>query len=100
MGLPAECVLSRSLAHHPRRYPGERAVWLHDHRQLDAAVLELSLDLHRLAEPRMEPVVDPSLNQVFAGSMSPFRAGPGSPEHQCCVRAGASRSYGAYVACD
>ena len=72
MRLLAECVLSRSLAHHPRRYPGERAVWLNDDRQLHAAVLKPSPDQHCLAEPRMEPVIDPALNQKFVGNMSPF----------------------------
>jgi hypothetical protein len=28
---------------------------------------------HGLPAPRMEPIVDPSLDQVSAGSMSPFR---------------------------
>jgi hypothetical protein len=72
MRLLAECVLSRSLAHHPRRYRGERAVWLHDDGQLHAAVLKPSPDQYCLAEPRMEPIVDPSLNQMFVGNMSPF----------------------------
>ena len=38
------------------------------------AVLELSPDQHGLTESRMKPVVDPPFNQVFMGSMSPFRA--------------------------
>jgi len=42
----------------------------HDHHQLDAPVLEPSLDQHGLAAARMEPIVDPSLNQVFAGSIT------------------------------
>jgi hypothetical protein len=91
MRLLAECVLSRSLAHHPRRYPGERAVWLHDDRQLHAAVLKPSPDQHCLAEPRMEPVVDPSLNQVFAGSLSPFQEGLESHEYRYSAQAGESQ---------
>ena len=54
-----------------------RPVRLQDDHQLDTAVLELSPDQHGLAESRMKPVVNPPFNQVFVGSMSPFRAAPG-----------------------
>jgi hypothetical protein len=47
---------------------------LQDDHQLDATVLKPALDQHILAEPWMEPVVNTSLNQVFVGSMSAFRA--------------------------
>jgi len=77
MGLVTELILSRGLVRHPHRNAGERAVWLHDDHQLDAAVLELSLDQHHLAAARMEPIVDPPFNQMFVGSMSPFRASRG-----------------------
>jgi hypothetical protein len=40
---------------------------------LDATVLKLALYQHVLAKPRVEPVVDPSFNQVLVGSMSSFR---------------------------
>jgi hypothetical protein len=60
---------------HPRRNVSERAVRLHDGHQLDAAVLEPPLDQDGLAASGMKPVVDPSFNRVFVGSMSPFRAG-------------------------
>jgi hypothetical protein len=61
--------LSRSLVRHPRWNAGERAVWLQDDHHLDAAVLELSPDQHGLAASGMEPVVDPTFNRVFVGSM-------------------------------
>jgi len=66
--------LSRSRVRHPRRDAGERAVGLHDDHQLNAAILELSLDQHGLAAAGVKPVVDPPFNPVFVGSMSPFRA--------------------------
>ena len=42
---------------------------MHDDK-LDAAALEPSSDLHRLANARMEPVGDPALGRLFVGSMS------------------------------
>ena len=60
---------------HPHRNAGERAVWLRDDHQHNAAVLELSLDQHSLAAAQMEPIVDPPFNQMFVGSMSRSRAG-------------------------
>jgi hypothetical protein len=101
MRLFAECVLSRSLVHHPRRYPGEGAVRLHDHRELYTAVLEPLFDLHLVAEPRMEPVVDPSLNKMFVGNMSPFRDRPAANgcrdrHQQACSRTSAAACAGAF----
>ena len=57
---------------HPCRQAGERTIGLEHDDKLDAAAFELPSDLHRFAETRMEPVRDPSLNQLFVGSMSLF----------------------------
>ncbi len=46
----------------------------------------------------MKRIVDPPLNRVFMGSMSPFRAGPGSRGCQRSVPAGEWRSYAARCA--
>jgi hypothetical protein len=57
---------------HPCRQAGERTVGLQHDDKLDAAAFEPASDLHCFAETRMEPIRDPSLNQLFVGSMSPF----------------------------
>jgi hypothetical protein len=71
--------MGSSLPCHPRRNASERAVWLQDDHEFDTPVLELPTDQHALAESGMKSVVDPPFNQVFVGSMSPFRTRPGSP---------------------
>jgi hypothetical protein len=93
MGLLTERILSRGLVRHPQRNAGE-PVGLQDNHQYDAAVLELSLDQHSLAAARMEPIVDPPFDQVFVGSMSPFRAVAGWYAGWCQPRAGERRRRG------
>ena len=60
-------------------YAGERTVGLQNNDELDASVFEPPGNQHRLPAPRVEPIVDPSFDQVFVGSMSPFRARAGQP---------------------
>jgi hypothetical protein len=72
LGLLTNRVLSRRFVCHPCRNAGDRAVWLHDDHQLDAAVLELSPDQNGFAATRMKPIVDHRFGQMFVGSMSPF----------------------------
>src|SRR6266852_3959080 len=89
MRLVTERVLSRSLARHPRRYAGERAVGLQNNHELDAPVFEPPGNQHGLPAPRVEPIVDPSFDQMFVGSMSPFREEAAQRgDFQCGSRSG------------
>jgi hypothetical protein len=63
---------------HPRWDAGKRAVGLQNDHQLYAAMFEAPGNRHRLAASWMEPIIDPTFNNLFLGSMSPFRAGLGS----------------------
>src|SRR6516165_636183 len=62
------------LMHHPRRYAGARPVRLRNDDELDAAIGESPDYQYGLAAPGMERIVDPSLDRVFVGSLSLFRA--------------------------
>jgi hypothetical protein len=70
-------VTRRRLVRHPRGYAGDRSVGLRNDDQLRATKRVLLGDEHDLAASRMEPVVDPGLDRVLAGSMYLLRAGPG-----------------------
>jgi len=70
-------MLRSRFVRHPRGDGSERSVGLRNDNQIDATVGVLLEDKHCLAEPRMERIVDPSLDRVLAGSMSLFREAPG-----------------------
>jgi hypothetical protein len=79
MRLNADLGSGRSLVSHPRRKAGKGAVKLVHNEKRGAASLKPPPNAHRLAEARMKSVSDACFSLLFAGSMSPFRAGPGSP---------------------
>jgi hypothetical protein len=62
---------------HPRGDAGKRAVGLQNDHQLYTTKFEAPGNRHRLAASWMEPIVDPTFNNLFLGSMSPFRGAPG-----------------------
>jgi hypothetical protein len=62
-------MLRSRFARHPRRDAGDRSVELRNDNQIDATVGVLPDDEHRLAAPRMERIVNPTLDRVLAGSM-------------------------------
>lgn len=78
MRLNADLEPGRSLVSHPRRKAGKGAVKLVHNEKRGAASLKPPPNAYRLAEARMKSVSDPCFSLLFAGSMSPFRAGPGS----------------------
>src|SRR5712664_4893157 len=95
MRLNADLESGRSLVSHPRRKAGKGAVkWVHNEKR-GAASLKPPPNAYRLAEARMKSVSDACFSLLFAGSMSPFRAGPGSNTHRFSLRAGGWQSCGA-----
>jgi hypothetical protein len=52
---------------------------IHNDEKRGAASLKPPPDTYRLAKARMKSVGDACFGLLFAGSMSPFRAGPESP---------------------
>src|SRR6267142_1257544 len=95
MQLNADLESGRSLLSHPRRKAGKGAVKLVHNEKRGAASLKPPPNAYRLAEARMKSVSDACFCLLFVGSMSPFRAGLGSPEYQCSARADGWRSYDA-----
>ena len=79
MRLNADLESGRSLVSHPRRKAGKGAVKLVHNEKCGAASLKLPPNAYRLAEARMKSVGDACFGLLFAGSMSPFRAGAGQP---------------------
>src|SRR5450432_4064189 len=77
MRLNADLEPGRSLVIHPRRKAGKGAVKLVHDEKRGAASLKPPPNAYRLAEARMKSVSDACFSLLFAGSMSPFRAGPG-----------------------
>jgi hypothetical protein len=67
-------MLRSRFVRHPRGDAGDRSVGLRNDNQIGATMGVLLDDKHRLAAPRMERIVDSSLDRVLAGSMSLFRA--------------------------
>jgi hypothetical protein len=63
-----------TLLGHPFRNPGNRAIGLRNHDEIDATVGESPENRHHLSASRMERIPDPSLDLLLAGSMSMFRA--------------------------
>src|ERR1700680_1348776 len=94
MRLNADLEPGRSLVSHPRRKAGKGAVKLVHNEKRGAASLKLPPNAYRLAEARMKSVGDACFSLLFAGSMSPFRAMPESPEYPCGAQADGSQSYG------
>src|ERR1700719_1970850 len=92
MRLNADLESGRGLLSHPRRKAGKGAVKLVHNEKRGAASLKPPPNAHRLAEARMKSVSDACFSPLFAGSMSPFRAKPGSHEYRRFARAGAWRS--------
>src|ERR1700680_3528153 len=92
MRLNADLEPGRSLVSHPRRKAGKGAVKLVHNEKRGAASLKPPPNAYRLAEARMKSVGDACFSLLFAGSMSPFRAKPGSHEYRCSARAGGWRS--------
>src|SRR5260370_26891537 len=92
MRLNADLESGRSLVSHPRRKAGKGAVKLVHNEKRGAASLKPPPNAYRLAEARMKSVSDACFSLLFAGSMSPFRARPGSHEYRCSVPADASQS--------
>jgi hypothetical protein len=70
-------MMRRRFVCHPRRYTGDRPVWLRNDDQLSITVGVLSENEHALAAAGMEWVVNPPLDRVLAGSMSLLRIKPG-----------------------
>src|SRR5258705_11191231 len=97
-GLNADLESGRSLVSHPRRKAGKGAVKLVHNEKRGAASLKPPPNAYRLAEARMKSVGDACFCLLFVGSMSPFRARPGSHECRCSARAGAWRSCAAACA--
>src|SRR6266446_6780283 len=95
MRLNADLESGRSLVSHPRRKAGKGAVNLVHNEKRGAASLKPPPNAYRLAEARMKSVSDACFSLLFAGSMSPFRAKPGSHECRCSLRAGGWQSCGA-----
>lgn len=75
MRLNADLESGRSLVSHPRRKAGKGAVKLVHNEKRGAASLKPPPNAYRLAEARMKSVGDACFSLLFAGSMSPFRAG-------------------------
>src|SRR5476651_566000 len=98
MRLNADLESGRGLVSHPRRKAGKGAVKLVHNEKRGAASLKPPPNAYRLAEARMKSVGDACFSLLFAGSMSPFRAGPGSHEYRCSARAGGWRSCAAAYA--
>src|SRR6266481_875742 len=92
MRLNADLESGRSLVSHPRRKAGKGAVKLLHNEKRGAASLKPPPNAYRLAETRMKSVGDACFSLLFVGSMSPFRARPGSPEHRCSAPEDASQS--------
>src|ERR1700688_2324570 len=92
MRLNADLESGRSLVGHPRRKAGKGAVKLVHNEKRGAASLKPPPNAYRLAEARMKSVSDACFSLLFAGSMSPSRAKPGSHECRTSARAGAWRS--------
>src|SRR2546425_9802586 len=92
MWLNADLESGRSLVSHPRRKAGKGAVKLVHNEKRGAASLKPPPNAHDLAKAGMKSVSDACFSLLFAGSMSPFRARPGSPERRCSVPADASQS--------
>ena len=79
MRLNADLESGRSLVSHPRRKAGKGAVKLVHNEKRGAASLKPPSNAYRLAVARMKSVGDACFSLLFVGSMSPFRARPGSP---------------------
>jgi len=77
MRLGADVMPRRRFFDHPCGDAGDRSVGLRNDHQFDAAIGESPGDEHRLAAPRMEWIMDPSLERLVAGSMCLFREAPG-----------------------
>src|ERR1700688_1640779 len=95
MRLNADLEPGRSLVSHPRRKAGKSAVKLVHNEKRGAASLKPPPNAYRLAEARMKSVGDACFSLLFAGSMSLFRAKPGSNAHRFSLRAGEWQSCGA-----
>jgi len=59
-----------TLLGHPFRNPGDRAIGLRNHDEIDATIGESPKNGHRLSASRMKRIPDPSLDLLLAGSMS------------------------------
>ena len=78
MRLNADLESGRSLVSHPRRKAGKGAVKLVHDEKRGAASLKPPPNADDLAEAGVKSVSDACFSLLFVGSMSPFRAGPGS----------------------
>src|SRR6266540_7234306 len=76
-------VLRGRFVRHPGGNAGDRPIGLGNDDQLSTTVGVLLGNEHRLTAPRMERIVNPPLDRVLVGSMSLFRAAPGSRECRC-----------------
>src|SRR5437879_2677403 len=85
---------------HPRGYGGDRPVRLRNDDQLSTTISVLLGNEHRLTAPRVKRIENPPLDRVLTGSMSLFRAEPGSPGYRCSAPTDGLRSCGAYVLID
>src|ERR1700726_4697065 len=85
MRLNADLESGRSLVSHPSRKAGKGAIKLVHNEKRGAASLKPPPNAYRLAEARMKSVGDACFSLLFAGSMSPFRAAPGSLRYRCSV---------------
>src|SRR5216684_850491 len=94
MRLNADLESGRSLVSHPRRKAGKGAVKLVHNEKRGAASLKPPPNAHDLAKAGVKSVSDACFSLLFVGSMSPFRARPGSHEYRCSARADGSRSCG------
>ena len=83
---------------HPFRDAGHRAVGLRDDDEINATIGESPENRHHLTAARMERIRDPHLNRLLAGSLSLFRAAPGSREYRHPAPEDASRSCAAACA--
>src|SRR5258708_8524533 len=92
MRLNADLESGRSLVSHPRRKAGKGAVKLVHNEKRGAASLKPPPNAHDLAKAGVKSVSDACFSLLFVGSMSPFRAKPGSHEYRCSARAGACLS--------
>jgi hypothetical protein len=79
MRLNADLEPGRSLVSHPSRKAGKGAVKLVHNEKRDAASLKPPPNAYRLAKAGVKSVSDACFSLLFAGSMSPFQAEPGSP---------------------